>query len=177
MRKPDTKSIWDIYIMNADGSNQRNLTNHRRHYMASWAPDGSQILFMRGPYVFVMSADGSDQKAIFKNRIYGFASWSPDGNKIAFRSKQHHTEPCVDSETDLFIVKIVDLSKKCIVSHDQIGHLHSFIWSRDSKKIIFVASKDKDFDIYCVDLAKEIITNLTNHPDIDTKPILIKSKE
>ncbi len=42
-----TGTDWDLFIMNADGSNKRNLTNDERFFnnWAAWSPDGSAIIF------------------------------------------------------------------------------------------------------------------------------------
>ena len=37
----------EIYVMDDDGKNQRNLTNHPSDdYAPSWSPDGTRIVFM-----------------------------------------------------------------------------------------------------------------------------------
>ena len=37
---------WEIYVMNTDGGNQRNLTNNPAADLApSWSPDGKRIVF------------------------------------------------------------------------------------------------------------------------------------
>ena len=65
----DRDGDFEIYVMNADGSGQTNLTNNPAacDISPTWPPDGTQIFFRsdRGgerfdykPYV--MNADGSD---------------------------------------------------------------------------------------------------------------------
>ncbi len=54
----------EIYIMNADGSGQANITNHPAMDLGpSWSPDGASIAFYSdrdGRFeIYVMNADGS----------------------------------------------------------------------------------------------------------------------
>jgi Tol biopolymer transport system component len=80
----------DVYVMNADGSDQRNLTHTREagEYGAAWAPDGRTIAFAaydgRSNQIFVINADGSGKRALTHKITETFMSWSPDGRKIAF---------------------------------------------------------------------------------------------
>jgi Tol biopolymer transport system component len=71
---PDGKTIaftskangnFEIYIMNADGSNEPiNLTNNdTQDLVPVWSPDGSQIAWLSGDEgwdLFVMNSDGSN---------------------------------------------------------------------------------------------------------------------
>jgi TolB protein len=82
----------EIYVMDADGSNLINLTNHPGPDRSPvWSPDGSKIAFHSlgvGDWeVFVMDADGSNLVNLSNNRGTDAApDWSPDGTRIAFES-------------------------------------------------------------------------------------------
>jgi Tol biopolymer transport system component len=89
----------DVYVMNADGSGQRNLTHTPEggEFDPAWSPDGRHIAFSRlaGPpgevRIVVMNADGSAKHAVTPKLAHtgdGWigvnAAWSPDGRRIAF---------------------------------------------------------------------------------------------
>jgi len=70
----------DIYVMNADGSAQRRLTDHpgQDRYPA-WSSDGRRILFYsdrapRGWYI--MNADGTNQTHLPEFDGYSMVSWT-----------------------------------------------------------------------------------------------------
>jgi Tol biopolymer transport system component len=85
----------DIFTMNADGSDVRQLTNlgpNSGAFWESWSPDGKQIVFneFRAPdflgQLWLMNADGSNQhlllaEADFENER---PSFTPDGNSVIF---------------------------------------------------------------------------------------------
>ncbi len=79
-----------IWVMNFDGRNPRQLTNlASKNYGSSWSPDGTMIVYSRkqsspgDTKVFVMTADGKNPTALTP---FGGVNpvWSPDGTKIAF---------------------------------------------------------------------------------------------
>jgi Tol biopolymer transport system component len=77
---------YDIYIVNADGSGEVNVTKSQAiHYRPAWSPDGTKIAFdsnRSGSFeLYVMNANGTSVRRL---GIGGRASWSPDGAKIAF---------------------------------------------------------------------------------------------
>jgi len=88
-----TDGKQEIWVMNADGSNQRKLsaiqnTSNPGFYggQPSWSPDGTKILFNGYREIFVMNADGSNVRPLTSdpNRrgMYSSPGWSPDGTKI-----------------------------------------------------------------------------------------------
>jgi Tol biopolymer transport system component len=88
---------FDIFVMNADGSDVTRLTTDpASDGGAVWSPDGSQIAFSNsrgGIYqVYVMNADGTRVTQLtFGPSTNSAPAWSPDGSKIAFVSERMGT--------------------------------------------------------------------------------------
>ena len=91
------KGNYEIYIMNPDGSEKVNLTQHRAKDMSAvWSPSGEQILFVSdrdgnrdilGRDLYLMNPDGSNVRRVFKRKASrDCPTWSPDGKQIAYES-------------------------------------------------------------------------------------------
>ncbi|MGI9121116.1 MAG: hypothetical protein ACR2G7_13525 [Acidimicrobiales bacterium] len=84
----------EVYVMNADGSNDTRLTfSPGEDRGTSWSPDGSKIVFhstRTGNFdIFTMNADGSNQTNITNSPTFDAQpAWSPDGARIAFNSSR-----------------------------------------------------------------------------------------
>ena len=83
----------DVYVTNADGSNQKNLTadSPQADGAAVWSPDGSNIAFVSrrdgNGEIYVMDADGANIMRVTNNSSDDSRpSWSPDGSKFVFQT-------------------------------------------------------------------------------------------
>lgn len=82
----------DIWVMDADGSNQTNLTQTKfDDEDPVWSPDGSQIVFISRRYggtrqLMVMNPDGSDQRRVSNEFEEYNPTFSPDGQTLMFSS-------------------------------------------------------------------------------------------
>lgn len=78
---PDQFNVW---VMNADGSEPRRLASIPFSNDADFSPDGTTIAFPGEGRVWLMNADGSDQRAITPPMGISSIDWSPDGRQLLF---------------------------------------------------------------------------------------------
>jgi len=133
---------WQLYTMNADGSDQQPLPTAAHGNAPSWSPDGSQIAFTSDrdgdDDIWIMNVDGSGQRNL--TRGLGNADgwddnprWSPDGRRIAFNSWQ-------DGYATLMVLDVVE--GRAFELHER-GALDAVIpsWSPDGASLLFTAAR------------------------------------
>jgi Tol biopolymer transport system component len=151
--------VYDIYSMNADGSNQTRLTTAAAQDLdPAYSPDSEKIAFASlrdGNFeIYVMNADGTGQTNLTNNPATDFGpSWSPDGQKIAF-----------DRNGDIFVMN-ANGSGQTGLTNDPAQE-DSPAWSPDGQKIAYRRGND----IFVMNANGSSQTNLTNTGDAELYP-------
>ena len=103
----ENKSNRDLFVMNTDGSDKKQLTNtSASEQNAVWIDGGKKIAFLSpesgSSQIWVMNADGSNRKQIsnYEKDIQGFL-FSPDEKKILFIANIKATDKAGDIYPDL----------------------------------------------------------------------------
>jgi Tol biopolymer transport system component len=141
----------DIYVMNADGSEQRNLTRKPSLNLGSysWSPDGQKIVFQRrlkgkgkNWEIHVINADGSGERNLSRNRSHDIdAAWSPDGQKIVFRTSRH-------GKWELYVMNADGSGQERLTRTAANESRPS--WSPDGQQIAFTREVGHNFELYVV---------------------------
>ncbi|MDQ2856680.1 MAG: hypothetical protein M3R68_10155 [Acidobacteriota bacterium] len=110
--RPTTLDIW---VMNADGSNKRQVTHSNKASFAPYFfPDGKRIIFasnMNDPRgrnfdLYTVNVDGTGLEQItFNDTFDGFPMFSGDGRKLVFASNRHDQK---QGDTNVFIADWVE---------------------------------------------------------------------
>ena len=105
----------EIFVMDADGSNLRQVTRlGAANFAPFWHPDGQRIIFSsnwldpdgRNFDLFLIDADGSAlQRVTFNDTFDGFPMFSPDGIQLVFASNRGAKS---EGETNVFIADWVE---------------------------------------------------------------------
>ncbi|HTS89548.1 MAG TPA: hypothetical protein VMG41_13740, partial [Gemmatimonadales bacterium] len=158
--------LSDLYLVNADGTDFRRLTNDRYADLHPvWSPDGKTIAFAtdRGPNTDFSTLQIGNMKIatyelatgrieVLPGMMVGHnvsPQWSPDGNELAF----------VSDRTGVDNLYLYDLRDQQIY---QLTNLFTgaqgitplspvLSWARDTDRLAFVYYSREDYDVYYLD--------------------------
>lgn len=135
---------FDIYVVDTNGENLRNLTNHpARDLEPTWSPDGRFLAYVSnrdGDFkIYVMDTRTEELRRLTNHHKKEWApAWSPDGKWIAFVSSGDEIIPPVKFKITSHIYRI-DANGANLVQLTDQGKNLAPAWSPDSKQIAFVS--------------------------------------
>jgi Tol biopolymer transport system component len=130
----------EIYVMNADGTSQGNLTNYNgggeeenRDITPEWSPDGSKIVFVSDRdgtrHMYLMNPDGSGQTRVTTTTgiVESRPTWSPDGQRLVFSFYD-----------DVYVLATVNVDGSGLTILTESPEYREYPrWSPDGAKIVF----------------------------------------
>jgi len=108
-------TVLDIWVMNADGSNKRQVTHlNKASFAPYFFPDGKRIIFSsnaadpkgRDFDLYTIKSDGTGMERVTYNDTFdGFPMFSPDGKHLVFASNRNAK---ARGDTNIFIADWVE---------------------------------------------------------------------
>jgi hypothetical protein len=165
---------WGIYLVNADGSDQRRILFHGQGVAyPEWSPDGGQIAFHKHQSDQVWSINvmevqdvlsgqgtgGSNEKRLTHTETQDAGPvWSPDGSQIAF-----------SRDGDIWVMN-GDGSDPRLLLDDPV-YASGADWSPDGSQIVFESGRDGKAEIYVVQADGSNPQRLTHNDAEDWWPV------
>jgi Tol biopolymer transport system component len=149
----------DIYVMAADGSNVKRLTNDGADEGGPrWSPSGDSIAYVKMEYfsdediienptwdIYVMKVDGTQLIQLTKDSSNELEpSWSPDGTKIAFISDRN------GPDFDIYVMN-ADGSNLTQLTDDAANEFGP-VWSPDGTQIVFNSDRNGNVQLFLMSI-------------------------
>ena len=134
----------EVYVMNADGTEQRKLTfDTREKGEPSWSPDGRFIIYhcedgFGRMGIYLLEVDGRERRLLTNLYDMG-AVWSPDGESIAFHRY-------TDANWEIYLMDAGGSTKRNISRHPETDTYPT--WSPDGHQLVFHSQRDGNWEIY-----------------------------
>jgi len=153
----------NIFVINTDGSGERQLTPARGAaaggLFPAWSPDGNSIAYSNGSGINLVRPDGRGRRPL---GVAGECSvWSPDGSELMFCSNGVNRGEGVDN-WDVFVMDADGTNLRRLTSN--VAQDYPGAWSPDGTQIAFFSRRDGDGDVYVMDADGANLRRVTNQP-------------
>lgn len=147
-RRISNSSDWQMFLMNADGTNQRAVSNNLvRCSPPILSNSGTKVAFTTYDNnfyynLYIIDIDGQNQTFLSKGKQFcGSPAWSPDDNRIAFVKNDNN----VGGTYDIYSIK-VDGSNEIRLTNQNDNFSPQYF--SDNNSIIFSSSNNTWSGIY-----------------------------
>lgn len=164
----DQDGSLDIYAMNADGSNQVQLTNDGNQELHSRiSTDGQRIVFVSNAdgdrEIYIMDIDGSNVTQLTMNGVRDQeARISPDGTRIVFERQ-------VAGVDQVFVMDVDGTDQTQLTFETSASGEPA--WSPDGTQIVFSSTRLGGREVWMMDADGSDPVRLTNSIGINGDPV------
>ena len=160
-----------VWRMNADGSNQTQLTRTEGGYPRFVTPDGRWVYYESGlrQTLWKVAADGGEEVQVSEQKIYSPA-FTPDGSLLAYVVRDQGTKIAVISVADNKPFKVytpADERSLPVLAWSGDNRTLNYITRGDSKNSLWQQTLDEDRPRFVADLGAKPIRNFAIAPDGD----------
>lgn len=143
----DSGGNYDLWSMNADGSNQTRLTyDQLSEYYPYWSPDGSKIACTSFPPcnpmgldIWVMNPDGTNKTQITANSRAFLGGWSPDSSQMVYYSDK-------TGNWEIWVMNADGTNQRQLTTDQGVNYRSA--WSPDGTKIAFLSIRSNTTGIW-----------------------------
>ncbi len=154
----DRSGAQELWMMNWDGSEPRQLTKHGSIAMSpAWSPNGKRIAFtsfLRGaPALYLLVPEQGYLKPLWsQGGVNSSPTWSPDGKRIAFASSR-------DGNVDIWVIPSKGGEPSRLTAARAIDTNPA--WSPNGRQIAFTSARSGSPQIYLMDIDGSNVRRLT----------------